>query len=76
MRRFKWSIQYQTKADNAAQWKDCHVGHPTVLGYTEFQEENLLRDFQRITEAFPDNTYRIVQHVDFTPAVAAAIKAR
>lgn len=71
----KWSIQRRTLGGHAT-WKDCHNGHPTILGYTAAQEELLIKDFQSLKRAYPHDQYRIVQHVDFVEPVAAAIKAR
>lgn len=75
-RAIKWSLQWRGPNDTAATWKDCHNGHPTILGYTAAQDDLLIRDFQRLKQAYPHNQYRIVQHVDFVEPVAAAIKPR
>ncbi|BAO20671.1 hypothetical protein X917_gp05 [Pseudomonas phage PPpW-4] len=47
-----------------------------MLGYTVHQEELLMSDLQRLRDRYPANAYRVVQHVDFTPAVPAKLTPR
>lgn len=71
----KWTIQRQQKNVDHT-WTDCQNGHRSVLGYKAHQEELLMEDLQRLRDTYPANEYRVIQHVDFTPAVPAKLTPR
>ncbi|WCD55445.1 hypothetical protein LABOLPEG_00043 [Pseudomonas phage phi 21A] len=73
--RAKYVIQRRDKV-NGDMWYDCQNGCPSMRFYTASMEELLIRDLMRLCAAYPDTTYRVIQHVDFTPPTEASIKSR